>query len=88
MLIWDLIKARGVAWTRATRERQLFWVCVQVQARLMARHPGYRTTQVHHIPPAVVEEVKGILDDLLSREDARGGTGAGTMQAPQPDPRL
>jgi hypothetical protein len=86
MLIWHLVQQLGVRWSRGERARRLFRLCVQVQARLMARYPDYHNLQVHHIPPAVVEEVEDMLSDILGRH--RRAASAGTDQAAQPDPRL
>jgi quercetin dioxygenase-like cupin family protein len=67
--IWDLVRPL-VTWSRAERERRLFHVCVQVQARLLARYPDYHTTEVYVIPPAVAAEVQTMLTTLVPRTDA------------------
>jgi hypothetical protein len=67
MLIWDLIKAR-VRWSRAERRRRLFYLCVQVQARLLARYPDYHNLNVQDVPPALAADVLDVLPQLKSRD--------------------
>ena len=67
MLIWELV-APLVTWTTTERERRLFHVCVQVQATLMARYPGYQTPSVHTVPDALAAEVKEILREILPQD--------------------
>jgi hypothetical protein len=64
MLIWELVQPL-VQWSQAEREQRLFHVCVQVQAALITRYPGYQTTSVHVVPDAVVDEVKEMLKEIL-----------------------
>jgi hypothetical protein len=64
MLIWTLVTPL-VQWSQAEREQRLFPVCAQVQAQLMARHPGYQTASVHTIPDACEGEVKEMLHAIL-----------------------
>jgi hypothetical protein len=63
--IWHLLEQAGVRWSRNERERRLFHVCVQVQARLIERYPDYTVPQVHVVPEALVDEVKEMLDEVL-----------------------
>lgn len=67
MLIWTLVKPL-VAWSQAERERRLFHLCVQVQAALMARYPGYTTPSVHTVPEAVVDDVTILVKEMLGAE--------------------
>lgn len=68
MLIWTLVQPL-VTWSRTERERRLFHVCVQVQAQLMARYPGYQTGTVHTVPDALEGEVKEMLSQILSSSE-------------------
>jgi hypothetical protein len=69
--IWDLVQSM-VVWTLEERTQRLFEVCVQVQARLMARYPGYQPLTPHMVPEAVAGEVKEMLDVLVRRNRGRG----------------
>jgi hypothetical protein len=71
MLIWELVQPL-VQWSQAEREQRLFPVCAQVQAQLMARHPGYQTASVHTIPDACEGEVKEMLHAILRRDPDPG----------------
>jgi hypothetical protein len=62
--IWDLLQPL-VAWSLHERQQRLFHICVQVQAQLVARYPGYQTPTVHTVPEAVVDEVEEMLRALL-----------------------
>lgn len=64
MLIWDLVKPL-VTWSRVERERRLFSLCVQVQATLMTRYPGYQTTSQHEIPAALAAEAETLIKEIL-----------------------
>jgi hypothetical protein len=69
--IWDLVHPL-VVWTLEERSQRLFALCVQVQARLMARYPGYQPLTPHTVPEAVAAEVKEMLDVLVRRDRGRG----------------
>ena len=64
MLIWTLVEPL-VTWTPTERQQRLFHVCVQVQARLMARYPDYHTVTPQTVPDALAEEVKEIVYAIL-----------------------